>query len=114
MRESMTSPPPTSRKVPIGTISRRGSYGIDAPYLLPILGGLLVINVVNGAISGSVWPFVGAAAVLACAGCGLYASRRGKFVVWAELLHQLQLRGNERILDLGCGRGAVLLLAAQH
>jgi ubiquinone/menaquinone biosynthesis C-methylase UbiE len=26
----------------------------------------------------------------------------------------LELRGDERILDLGCGRGAVLLLAAQH
>jgi cyclopropane fatty-acyl-phospholipid synthase-like methyltransferase len=75
---------------------------------------LLVVNVVNGVISGSVWPFVGAVAVLACAGCGLYTSRRGKFVVWAELLDQLQLQGDERILDLGCGRGAVLLLAAQR
>jgi ubiquinone/menaquinone biosynthesis C-methylase UbiE len=35
-------------------------------------------------------------------------------VVWAELLDQLNLRGDERILDLGCGRGAVLLMAAQH
>jgi tRNA1(Val) A37 N6-methylase TrmN6 len=34
--------------------------------------------------------------------------------VWAELLDELQLQGDERILDLGCGRGAVLLLAAQH
>jgi ubiquinone/menaquinone biosynthesis C-methylase UbiE len=47
-------------------------------------------------------------------GYGLYTSRRGKFVVWANLLNQLALRGDERILDLGCGRGAVLLLAAQH
>jgi arsenite methyltransferase len=35
-------------------------------------------------------------------------------VVWAELLDRLRLRGDERILDLGCGRGAVLLMAAQH
>jgi cyclopropane fatty-acyl-phospholipid synthase-like methyltransferase len=35
-------------------------------------------------------------------------------VVWAELLDGLRLRGDERILDLGCGRGAVLLMAAQH
>ena len=35
-------------------------------------------------------------------------------MVWAELFRQLNLRGDERILDLGCGRGAVLLLAAQH
>jgi protein-S-isoprenylcysteine O-methyltransferase Ste14 len=44
----------------------------------------------------------------------LYTTLRGKFVVWAELLDKLGLRGDERILDLGCGRGAVLLLAAQH
>jgi ubiquinone/menaquinone biosynthesis C-methylase UbiE len=47
-------------------------------------------------------------------GLSLYASRRGKFVVWAELLHQVRLRGDERILDIGCGRGAVLTMAAQH
>src|SRR6516164_9142872 len=83
----------------IGPAPRKGSYGIDAPYLLPVLGVLLVVNVVNGVISGSVWPFVGAVAILACAGCGLYTSRRGKFVVWAELLDELQLRGIEFILD---------------
>ncbi len=93
---------------------RQGSYGIDAPYLLPILGLLLVGNIINGVVTGSVWPFVGAAALCACAGCGLYASRRGKIVVWAELFDRLNLRGDERIVDLGCGRGAVLLLAAQH
>jgi cyclopropane fatty-acyl-phospholipid synthase-like methyltransferase len=97
-----------------GQVRRQGSYGIDAPYLLPVLAVLVTANVVNGVVSGSVWPFLGAAAVLACAGCGLYTSRRGKFVVWAELLEQLRLRGDERILDLGCGRGAVLLLAAGH
>jgi hypothetical protein len=36
------------------------------------------------------------------------------FIVWAELLNHIQLRGDERILDIGCGRGAVLLVAAQH
>jgi arsenite methyltransferase len=101
-------------RLPVGQARRKGSYGIDAPYLLPVLGLLLVANVVNGIASGSAWPWVGAAAVLACAGCGLHASRRGKFAVWAELLDQLRLRGDERILDLGCGRGAVLLLAAQR
>jgi arsenite methyltransferase len=104
----------TQAKGPIGQVRRNGSYGIDAPYLLPILGALLAANVVQGVVSGSVWPFVGALVVLACAACGLYTSRRGKFVAWAELLDQLNLRGDERILDLGCGRGAVLLLAAQR
>jgi ubiquinone/menaquinone biosynthesis C-methylase UbiE len=30
------------------------------------------------------------------------------------LLDQLHLRGDERILDMGCGRGAVLLMAAHY
>jgi ubiquinone/menaquinone biosynthesis C-methylase UbiE len=75
---------------------------------------LLLANIVNAVVSGGVWPMAGAAAVLGCAACGLYTSRRGKFVVWAELVDQLQLQGDEQVLDLGCGRGAVLLLAAQH
>src|SRR5262245_53040523 len=41
----------------------------------------------------------------------LHATRRGKFAVWSELLGDL--RGDERLLDMGCGRGAVLLMAAQ-
>ena len=35
-------------------------------------------------------------------------------MVWAELLDALALRGDERLLDVGCGRGAVLLLAAKR
>jgi len=93
---------------------RKGSYGIDAPYLLPIPAVLVAANIVNGVVSGTIWPFVTAGALAACIGCGLYTSRQGKFVVWAELLDELALRGDEQILDLACGRGAVLLMAAQH
>ena len=114
MQESRRGSAPARGNEPIRRVQRKGSYGIDAPYLLPVLGVLFVANIVNGVVSASVWPFVGAAVVMACAGCGLYTSRRGKFLVWAELLDRLELRGDERVLDLGCGRGAVLLLAAEH
>lgn len=93
---------------------RKGSYGFDAPKLLPVLGVLVVINIVNGVISRTVWPYLAAVFVMGCGCLGLYASRRGKFLVWDEMLNQLALRGDERILDIGCGRGAVLLMAAQH
>ncbi len=43
----------------------------------------------------------------------LHSTLRGKFLVWAKLLESLKLQGDERILDLGCGRGAVVLMAAQ-
>jgi arsenite methyltransferase len=72
---------------------RRGSYGIDAPYLLPVPALLIVVNIVNGVISGTMWPFVAAVVVMACGGFGLYASKRGKFVVWAELLDRLNISG---------------------
>lgn len=38
----------------------------------------------------------------------------GKFSVWRELLDELDLKGDEDLLDVGCGRGAVLVLAARR
>jgi arsenite methyltransferase len=93
---------------------RRGSYGIDAPYWAAAFAVVIAANIINAAISGGVWPFVPVLFLLACAGSCLYTTLRGKFVIWATLLDQLGLQSDERILDLGCGRGAVLLLAAQH
>jgi arsenite methyltransferase len=93
---------------------RKGSYGIDAPKLLLFPGLLVAIEIAIGVISHTLWPFVSALLIMGCGCLGLYASRRGKFVVWDELLDQLELSGDEQILDLGCGRGAVLLMAAQH
>jgi arsenite methyltransferase len=43
-----------------------------------------------------------------------YTTRRGKFAVWEEILDQLHLRGDERVLDVGCGRGAVLTAVARR
>jgi SAM-dependent methyltransferase len=93
---------------------RRGSYGIDAPYAPLFIGVLVVAEFVCAIISGQVWLFLVALFVLAVLGFYLHSTLRGKFLVWAELLDRMRLRGDERILDLGCGRGAVLLLAAQH
>lgn len=92
----------------------KGSYGVDAPELLPVLGVLFLANIVEGVVSRALWPFLGAFVILVCAGMGLYASRWGKFAVWAELLDELKLQGDERMLDIGSGRGAVLLMAAQQ
>ena len=95
-------------------VRRRGSYGIDAPRLLPVFALLVLADVADGVFSRSAGPLVAAAIILGLGGFGLYASRRGKFVIWAGLLDRLELGGGERILDIGCGRGAVLLMAAQH
>src|ERR1700761_3572607 len=52
--------------------------------------------------------------ILGSAASYIYATRVGKFRVWAELFDGLALRGDETLLDLGCGRGAVLLAAAKR
>jgi ubiquinone/menaquinone biosynthesis C-methylase UbiE len=59
-------------------------------------------------------PFAIAAFNLVSMALYLHGTRRGKFAVWQGLLDDLGLRGDERLLDLGCGRGAVLLMAAER
>jgi arsenite methyltransferase len=105
-------------------VDRRGEYGLDGSY--PRLGLLVQATLEVAAAVVTVRavrrgrPALAAASGLAGAGLGavalggLYSTRRGKFEVWAELLDELDLRGDERILDVGCGRGAVLLLAAER
>src|SRR5262249_32067756 len=105
---------------------RRGAYGFDAPYapLMMAFGGACLLalalsglwrggmNSTPRAISivalgaGALWLFLNA-------GVYIHTTRAGKFAVWAELLDRLELKGDERLLDIGCGRGAVLLMAAQ-
>jgi arsenite methyltransferase len=75
---------------------------------------LMVGGLVQGVLTRQPWPFVGAALVLLCTGFGLYASRRGKFQIWDWLLDEFDFAGDERVLDIGCGRGAVLMLAARR
>jgi SAM-dependent methyltransferase len=98
----------------IGQARRRGSYGIDAPYAAAFIVLMVVLELALAILSGKPWIFLLFLFVLAVAASYFYGTLRGKFVVWARLLDQLQLRGDERILDMGCGRGAVLLMAAQR
>ncbi|TMD61354.1 MAG: class I SAM-dependent methyltransferase [Chloroflexi bacterium] len=100
--------------------ARRGEYGVDAPYVPAYMAlgalALLLTAALSAALEWSAWSFFlsGALYLVASIALYLYASRVGKFAIWSEILDQLRLRGDERVLDLGCGRGAVLLLAAQR
>src|SRR3954471_965456 len=96
------------------TPRRRSSYGIDAPIAPVMLAGLVIFYVVLAIVTGKGRFWVAGSIVLAFEAYYLHSTFRGKFVVWAGLLDRLGLRGDERILDLGCGRGAVLMMAAQH
>jgi cyclopropane fatty-acyl-phospholipid synthase-like methyltransferase len=44
----------------------------------------------------------------------LYSSRVGKLRMRGLVIDALGLRGNERVLDVGCGRGLLLIEAAKR
>jgi arsenite methyltransferase len=94
--------------------ARKGRYGLDAPYLLALPVIVIVFDVWQAAVTRRSWPLIGGALVVFFCGFGWHSSRRGKFVVWRQILDDLKMRGDEQILDVGCGRGAVLLMAASY
>ena len=101
-------------------VGQRGRYGIDGGF-----AGLTVFGVIEAGLAGTVaWAVRHSRrAVAALAGVGgaagsavsyLCSTGPGKWAVWAQLLDELGLRGDEHLLDVGCGRGAVLMLAARR
>ena len=96
----------------MSTSPRKSRYGIDAPYvpLLMATGLLACLGVIAFTPLKGWW--LTALILAAMLALYLHTTLRGKFVVWRELLGAQAWRGDEQVLDLGCGRGAVLLMAA--
>ncbi len=94
-------------------MSKKANYGIDAPGV--VLGFALVGTIgLALAIFLSWWWLT-----LGAWGCWtaismLRGSLHGKFVVRDRLLDGLAIEGAEKILDVGCGRGLLLLSAAKR
>jgi arsenite methyltransferase len=107
--------------VPSRVAMRRGEYGYDAPYALVIFGSLAVLSGLGAAIAW--WRMPNHAAVpltlyfvlfLVNAASFFHTTRRGKFLEWDRILDRTHLRGDEMVLDMGCGRGAVLTAVAHR
>lgn len=109
-------------------VRSRANYGIDAPGVVRNLalfgvGALLAGSVAKLAL-GSIaptsanwllsWGVVVGAVLLGEVALMLYSSKVGKHRLWKGILDALQLRGNEAVLDVGCGRGAVLVAVARR
>jgi arsenite methyltransferase len=105
-----------------GGAGQRGRYGIDGGF-----AGMAVFGAIEAGLAGTAaWavrrrrPAVaalasaGGAVVAGSAASYLYSTGPGKRAIWAQLLDELGLRGDEQVLDVGCGRGAVLMLAARR
>jgi ubiquinone/menaquinone biosynthesis C-methylase UbiE len=104
-------------------MSTRANFGIDAPgvirnFLLLALAALLLAWAAARWLPGARGlPRMGLSfAVVFCAQAllMLWTSLVGKRIAARQLLAQAQLHGGERVLDVGCGRGLLLLGAAQR
>jgi cyclopropane fatty-acyl-phospholipid synthase-like methyltransferase len=92
----------------------RPRYGVDAPVFPATLGavGAACCLAAGRRDSGRIAAAAVGTALLASTGVYLHTTLRGKLRVWERELDQAGLKGDERLLDLGCGRGAVLIQAA--
>lgn len=100
--------------------TQRARYGVDGP---SSVAGLVLAT--SGLLAGAAaaltarrrvgWLLLTGGLLEALrAGTYLYATLRGKLVVWSREVDALDLTSAEQVLDLGCGRGAVLLTVARR
>lgn len=105
--------------------SNEPNYGIDAPHVVRnlflfslILAGLACLSLL---IQNAVWFWIvflytfPAAIALFITGCWmLYGIKITKPRIVLNMIQNLELKGHEKILDLGCGRGLLLCKIAQY
>lgn len=118
----------TARTVADTAREHKGEYGYDGSFHTVSAGaqvagvtGISAVLFVGAGVAlargnrlAAALGAASAAEVLATAASYIYVTRRGKFLVWDRILDELGLQGDETVLDLGCGRGAVLLAAAKR
>lgn len=101
-------------------MEKKGKYGIDAPYvtlMFSIAGFTLTALGLILVIWGYLWAyimFIYGIIWLLLQLVNLHTTYRGKFKIWNNLFNRLNIHSDSKILDLGCGRGAVLLMAAKR
>jgi arsenite methyltransferase len=113
---------------PAAERDHKGDYGIDGSFhrvsargqaigiaaYAAILALWAGINLARGAVLTAALLGAVVIGVAASVALYMYATKAGKFEVWNRTLDDLQLQGDETVLDMGCGRGAVLLAAAKR
>jgi arsenite methyltransferase len=105
---------------------QRPDYGLDAP---PVIRNLLLVGGTLLTIAVVLWVLdiphlygIGVSETLTViaaisffnAGCMIWYSRIGKLRIRERLLDLIPWRGDETVLDVGCGRGLFLIGAAKR
>ncbi|MGH3190333.1 MAG: class I SAM-dependent methyltransferase [Streptosporangiaceae bacterium] len=95
---------------------QRPRYGVDALPVPAVLGaaGLACCLAAARRRPGRIATAAAGTVLLAHTGFFLHTTLRGKLRIWERELDRAGLAGNEQLLDLGCGRGAVLIKAARR
>lgn len=108
--------------------TNRGDYGIDAPKVIRILVllgiGFLILSVPAFSVFPANLRWLGVSlgsilllsflVVIAESLYMVWSSKVGKLRMRETLIDLLQLRGDELLLDVGCGRGLLLNAAARR
>ena len=109
-------------------MERRIDYGLDGPGIVrafALTGAFILVIVIGGALAFQSRSLLIVRALLifgallatycfANALLMIWSSRTGKFFVRDRLVEALHLNGGERVLDVGCGRGLVLIDVAKR
>jgi len=112
-------------------IAERPNYGIDAPGVvrnLAVTGAVLllvavsalgsliprVVSLGSGVRLAIVPSFLPAGLALCATACWMYfGSKYGKISEREKLVGRIEWKGDEQVLDVGCGRGLILIGAAR-
>jgi hypothetical protein len=113
MTDTQTTASLASRRP--GTL-RRPRYGVDAAPLLAVLASAAGACLVCAARwrNGRIATATAGVVLLASTGSFLHTTLRGKLRIWERELDRAGFAGDEHLLDMGCGRGAVLIEAAKR
>jgi arsenite methyltransferase len=107
------------------TATKPADYGIDAPGVLrglfsggaiALIAGVIVSRASQATLSDvvSIWMIFIGLGCLGTASIMLWSSKVGKFRMRDRLIDSIKWRGDEKVLDVGCGHGLLLIAAAKR